>query len=167
MRSSPVRRLSTNLFPVAWIALVATLLIANDLLPYVGLRDDSCQTMFSGLEWQETTNNHYLAPQRRWSDIGRYYTDVAATLDPPPEGHGRAADLAAWLNQPDRELNTEAVRAVIRQLCDRGHRVELRYRDRGRARHAADACEEPTLSRPHAFIPVRLYDSHLPRRPGS
>lgn len=167
MRSPPVRRFRPDLWPVAWIALIATALIANDLLPYVGLRDDSCQTMFSGLEWEEESNNHYLAPQRSWSDLGRYYTDVHATLDPPPEGYGRATDLHTWLNQPDRELNTEAVRVVVRQLCDRGHRVTLRYRDRRRDRYTEDACADPALSRPHAQIPVRLFDSHIPRRPRS
>ncbi|MCA9605358.1 MAG: hypothetical protein KC619_07175 [Myxococcales bacterium] len=157
----------TDVWPLAWIALLSLALIVNDLLPYVGLRDDSCQTMFSGLEPEEASNNHYLAAQRTWSDIGRYYTDVSATLEPPPEPYTRAADLHAFLQQPERELNAEAVRVVVRQLCDRGHRVDLRYRDRRVARHAPDACGEPALSRPHAWIPVRLHDSHIPRRPGS
>lgn len=123
--------------------------------------------MFSGLEWTDTTNNHYLAPQRRLSDVGVYYTRVSATLDPPAPPHGRAHDLEAFLDRPGREVNAEAVRAVVRQLCDAGHRVTLAYRDHGVDRRAHDACGDPRLSRPHAWIPVRLFDSSYPARPGT
>lgn len=147
------------------MVVLGTLLIANNLLPYLGLRDDSCQTMFSGLTWGPGENNHYLVPQRMVSDLWDYYTGVHATLDPPAPEHGRVHDLEAWLNQDPRRLNTEAVRAVVRQLCDRGHRVALRYRAHGQQRQSANACLEPHLSEPHAWIPIRLYDSHVPAGP--
>jgi len=144
-----------------FIVLVATLLVANNLLPYVGLRDDSCQTMFSGLRWWPGGNNHHLMPQSMVSDFWRFYVDVSAELDPPAPEHGRAADLLEWLNREGREKNIEAIRAVVRQLCDRGHRVELTYRfsyDDGPAQ-VAQACDDPVLSDPHALIPIRLHDS--------
>lgn len=147
--------------------MVATLLVANNLLPYVGLRDDSCQTMFSGLEWYPAENNHYLMPQVMVSDIWRFYAEVHAELGPPAPEFGRAADLLAWLNRPGREKNAEAVRAVVRQLCDRGHRVAVSYRlARGdEASTAANACDVPMLSDPHDAVPVRLYASDYPLRP--
>ena len=150
-----------------YIIALGALLCLNNLLPYVGLRDDSCQTMFSGLRWSDEGNNHHIAPQHMLSDLWDYYTDVHAELDPPAPEHGRAEGLERWLNQEERELNTEAVRAVVRQLCDRGHRVSLRYRLRERTFRSDDACREPRLSEPHAWIPIRLFDSHIALRPES
>ncbi|MCB9616136.1 MAG: hypothetical protein H6722_27175 [Sandaracinus sp.] len=77
------------------------------------------------------------------------------------DGHER--DLVAWLNQERRELNTEAMRAVIAQLCARGHRVRLRYRHPSEEtpRVTSDACGVPELSSPHAWIPVRLYETDM------
>lgn len=140
-------------------------LTLNNLLPYVGLRDDSCQTMFSSLAWWEHGNNHLFMPQRMLSDLWAYRYDVEATLQPPPEGYGRARDLERWLKQPNRALNTEALRVVLRQLCDRGHRVSLTWTDRRgpdrrpHRRSAPDACADPSLSSPHGWIPVRLYET--------
>jgi len=53
---------------------------------------------------------------------------------------------------------------VIAQLCARGHRVKLRYRhpDEATPRTTGDACAVPELSEPHAWIPVRLYETDGP-----
>jgi hypothetical protein len=146
-----------------FVATVAMLLVANDLLPYVGARDDSCQTMFSGLEWSEEGNNHHFMPQWMVTDLWRYYDDVHVELDPAATDE-RAAHLLMWLNQEGHRKNAEAIRVVVRQLCDRGHRVTMSYVDGQGApkTDVADACDDPRLSDPHAAIPVRLYDSHYP-----
>lgn len=154
-----------------FVVVLGVSLATNNLLPYVGLRDDSCQTMFSSLHWWQDGNNHLFMPQRMLSDLWAYRTDVRATLDPPTPPEGRARDLERWLTRPDRALNTEAIRVVVRQLCDRGHRVTLRWTDRrgadlqdARAGHAADACAVPALSAPRWWIPVRLYETDFERR---
>ncbi len=149
---------------IAYLVALCALQTAHNLLPYVGLRDDSCQTMFCGLEWGAHWNNHHFMPQRMVGDLWAYHTDVEATLAPAPPPGSRAAHLARWLNQEDRALNTEATRAVIHQLCAGGYRVRLRYRDAiGRdLREAEDACREPALSEPAWWIPVRLFETDLP-----
>lgn len=140
---------------------LATLLAINNAFPYFGLRDDSCQAMFSSLEWGEGWNNHLFMPQRMSSDLWRGWRDVHADVRGRLDGHEQ--DLVRWLNQERRELNTEAMRAVIAQLCARGHRVRLRYRHPAEdtPRVTSDACGVPELSSPHAWIPVRLYETDM------
>jgi hypothetical protein len=138
---------------------IGVLLTCNNLLPYVGLRDESCQTMFSGLLLQPRTNNHIFVPQHSLSDIGTYWSDLHATVSPAPNPASDGAVLVAWLDTPQRYRNAEAVRSVVRRLCVAGHRVGLRatFAD-GTQVDAADACADSRLSRPHAWIPVRLFD---------
>lgn len=149
---------------IAYLVVLCGLQILNNLLPYLGLRDDSCQTMFCGMEWGAHWNNHLFMPQRMVGDLWAYHTEVEATLEPEPPRYGRDAHLDDWLNQPERRLNTEATRAVIDQLCARGYRVRMRWRDASshERREARDACELPALSEPRWWIPVRLYETDLP-----
>jgi hypothetical protein len=142
---------------------VCALLAVNDSLPYLGVRDDSCQTMFSGLSWSADENNHLFIPQRAVSDLWVYWTDVRARLDPPVPEHGRAADLARWLSQEDRAYNDEALRVVVDQLCDLGHRVSLERRreESEGAERIDDACTSGSLA-PRWWIPVRLYETDFP-----
>jgi hypothetical protein len=147
---------------VAW----ALLLAANDALPYLGLRDDSCQTMFSGLEWGERETNHLFLPQHAVSDVWAYVEIRDLALTPRP-GDGRLVSIAAWLERPERALNTEALRVATRQLCDGGIAVSLATRRtdgrRGWIEHR-DACADPSVSSPHARVPVRLYETDIPLR---
>lgn len=143
---------------------LATLLAINNALPYFGLRDDSCQAMFSSLHWEADGNNHLFLPQRMLSDLWRGWNDVRAEVVSARPLDAHEQDLLRWLNQENRQLNTEATRAVIAQLCARGHRVKLRYRhpDEATPRTTDDACAVPELSEPHAWIPVRLYETDGP-----
>ncbi|MFK8000774.1 MAG: hypothetical protein AB8H86_14335 [Polyangiales bacterium] len=142
-----------------FLVLLGGLLVANNLLPYVGLRDDSCQTMFSSLEWGEGDNNHLFMPQHALSDVWAYRVDVEVSLDPPPEQDGHDDMLLRWLEQPHRALNTEAVRVVLDQLCQR-RRVSMRWRMRGDAQvhWSPDACADDELSAPTG-VPFRLYET--------
>jgi hypothetical protein len=144
------------------IAVWASLLALNDSLPYLGLRDDSCQTMFSGLEWSERGNNHAFVPQHAVSDVWAYVETSELEISPPPSA--RLAQIADWLERPGRVRNTEALRVAIRQLCDGGVRVSLTTQriDGGEPVRHADACSDPSVSSPHAWVPVRLYETDLP-----
>lgn len=146
----------------AFVVVAGVLLAANNLLPYAGLRDDSCQTMFSGLSWSASSNNHLFMPQRALGDRWEYLEAVRAAID-PPAGSERAAYLADWLSREDRVVNVDAVRAVVWQLCREGHRVRLSYRDpiTGRAMSEANACDG-RFGSPSWWIPVRLYETDLP-----
>lgn len=141
-----------------FVGIVCALLALNNLLPYAGLRDDSCQTMFSGLEWGARKNNHAFMPQRALADRWTYLSGVRADVDPPPSD-ARTRRLARWLDRPERRLNVDAVRAVVWQLCGAGHRVRLSHDGR-----SYDACEHPRFARPALWIPVRLYETDLPEQ---
>jgi hypothetical protein len=143
------------------------LLAANDALPYVGLRDDSCQTMFCGLEWGERWNSHLFVPQWALSDLWAYLDVTDVEITPAPRG-ARHEAIARWLRLPERDRNTEAVRVAVAQLCEAGHEVSLSTRrtdGQHELVHHPDACAEPALSSPHRWIPVRLYETDIPRRP--
>lgn len=148
----------------AVVVVCALLLTANDALPYLGLRDDSCQTMFSALNWGERWNNHLFVPQHAVSDLWAYLavTDVAIAPGPVTE---REALVAEWLTRPDRLRNTEALRVAVRTLCDGGHRVGMTVHrsdlEDPIVRHE-DACAVPALSRPNALLPVRVYETDVP-----
>jgi hypothetical protein len=144
----------------AWI----TLLAVNDALPYLGLRDDSCQTMFSSLEWTARSNNHLFVPQYALSDQWLYLDVRDVEIQPlPTERFARYA--AEWLTAPARLRNAEAIRVAAFRLCTAGHQVSFSVRaehDPGPPRSIADACADPTYSRPRAWIPVRLYETDEP-----
>lgn len=153
---------------VAVVIALAALLALNDALPYVGLRDDSCQTMFSSLEWGEDWNNHFFVPQRAVSDAWAYL-DLRDVAIEPPAGDRRSRFVAEWLEAQGREHNTEAVRVAVDQLCAMGHRVSFAARrsdrrDQRFTRHE-DACGVPTLSAPHRWLPVRVYETDVPVQP--
>lgn len=159
--TTPTADRSLSRMLVVAIVAVGLLQGTNNLLPYVGMRDDSCQTMFCGLDWHERSNNHYFMPQHMLTDLWIFYIDVDAEVTPEPTGRER--DLTQWLKRDGIQHNTEAIRVAVRQLCDAGYSVRLSYRRQGgELQEAADACEVPHLSEPHSFVPVRLYDSHYP-----
>lgn len=141
------------------VALWAGLLAANNALPYLGLRDDSCQTMFCDMAWGRDWNTHYFIPQHAVSDVWASLEIADVVIEPSPRSR-RDQALARWLTEPDRLRNTEAVRVALWQLCGAGHRVSLAAR-RADGEHAFvehdDACAVRSLSAPHLWVPVRLY----------
>lgn len=164
-RRASSRRPSLDRRLGAFVVTLSALLAANNLLPYVGLREDSCQAMFSGLSPKRTSNNHFFMPQRSLGDHWQYLREVRVEVDPPP-GTERTAYLAGWLGREDRRLNTDAVRAVVWQLCREGHEVRLSYRDpiSDRIERDGDACEG-RFGSPSWWIPVRLYETDVPEGP--
>ncbi|MFK7989467.1 MAG: hypothetical protein AB8I08_25855 [Sandaracinaceae bacterium] len=143
------------------VAVVSALQVSNNLLPYIGMRDDSCQTMFSGLDWHERHNNHLVMPQHMLTDWWVFYIDVDADVSPEPTGRSR--EIVDWLRRDGLQHNAEAIRVGVRQLCDDGIAVHLWVRRvGGPLEDIPDACADPRFSAPHWWIPVRLYDSHYP-----
>ena len=172
----------------AWIAsaLWGALWSLHNALPYVQVRDDSCQTMFSSLDQGADWNNHVFMPQASWGDLWRYVelNEVEVTADARDE---RDAMLAEWLSVPSHAFNMEALRVVNARLCE-AHGVSFSYRpvevpashaligaslhtrDEVRSRfraatpfvHVADACSDARWSAPHRLIPVRLYETDFP-----
>jgi hypothetical protein len=147
----------------------AGLLAINNSLPYLGLRDDSCQTMFCDMAWGRDWNTHYFIPQHAVSDVWASLEVTEVVIEPAPTSR-RSRALARWLTAPDRGRNTEAVRVAIWQLCGEGYRISLEAR-RTDGEHAfvhhADACAIEALAAPHLWVPVRLYatDNPLPSEP--
>jgi len=173
-----------------WIAaaLWAALCSLHNALPYLHVRDDSCQTMFSSLDQGVDWNNHTFMPQTSWGDQWRYVElhDVAIEGDARDE---REAMLSEWLSAPSHAFNMEALRVVNAQLCE-AHRISFSYRavdvpashaligasvhsrDEVRTRfraatpfaHVEDACRESRWSSPNRLIPVRLFETDFPVR---
>lgn len=160
----------------------ALLWIGNDALPYLGLRDDSCQTMFSSLEWGvgeggRSWNNHLVVPQRMVGDLWTALELRDVSVEGAPRD-ARERALVRWLGREHRALNAEAVRVVVDQLCA-AHHVSFSYRRRLGAPTGAwglppvetplvrvgDACAAPELSAPHRWIPVRLFETDYPIDP--
>ncbi len=163
------------------IACWALLWIGNDALPYVGLRDDSCQTMFSSLEWGvgpdgQSWNNHLVLPQRMVSSLWSYLEVRQVRIAGEPRD-ARERALVQWLSRERHALHVEAVRVVVAQLCEH-HTISLEARTRlavpsgawgppgpieqGPFVPVADACSDAELSQPHALIPVRLFETDYP-----
>lgn len=160
----------------AWALLWA----CNDSLPYFGGRDDSCQTMFSSLEWGLTPdgrswNNHLLLPQQMafdaWLNIELRDVEI--------EGDARDAReraLYRWIQRPGRDRNIDAVRVALDRLCEH-HTVRLSYRRELMPPSAEwdtthwepeafgptiEACEDATLGSPRWWVPVRLFETDMP-----
>ncbi len=117
--------------------------------------------MFSGLDWDGSWNNHFFVPQRPVLDSWVYLRGVHVEIEPARPSSERVDFLLEWLNRPQRRLNVDAVRAVVHQVCEGGHRVRMRYRDAEGPHELANACESE-LGAPAWWIPVRLYETDLP-----
>lgn len=167
-------------------ALWASFWVLHNALPYVQLRDDSCQTMFSQLDQGANWNNHVFMPQTAFGDLYRYVElrEVTVTED---ARHERDWLLIEWLRAPSHAFNMEALRVANAQLCE-AHGVSFSYRTLDvprshamigatlRARnevrthlraetpfeHLEDACSDARWSSPHTLIPVRLYETDFP-----
>ena len=148
------------------VACWALLIAANDSLPYLGLRDDSCQTMFCSMGWGQDWNSHFFVPQITLSDLWASWDTREVEIEPWPTEQ-RLRYVAEWLADDAREKSTESTRVVVDQLCSAGHRVSFWARRSVHEGdppaepyvHYADACSVPMLSAPHRWIPVRLYDT--------
>lgn len=143
------------------IAGFALALFVHNLSPYVGLRDDSCQAMFSRLDYRDgRSNNHLVLPQHALWDGWRYHDDLTVAVSPTPAGD--AATVHTWLTRPDKRRNTRAVRTAVRHLCRSGHQVALEVRQDGVTEAIEDACSEPRFSEPRLWIPTRLFETDIP-----
>jgi hypothetical protein len=177
---------SGNRYALIAGALWAAFWSLHNALPYLQMRDDSCQTMFSSLDQGADWNNHVFMPQHAVGDLFRYVElrDVTVTDD---ARDARDRMLTDWLSVPSHAFNMEALRVTNANLCE-AHRVSFRYRTldvprahaligatleardevRTRLRAATpfvaveDACSEPRWSSPHWLIPVRLYETDFP-----
>jgi len=163
------------------IGIWALLWALNDALPYVGGRDDSCQTMFSSLEWGlaadgSSWNNHLVVPQLMLFDAWQNVELRDVVIEGEPRD-ARERALTRWLTRPGRDRNVDAIRVVLAQLC-RTHRVTLAYRTEPVTPTGAwgprerpppepfgpshEACRAPWISEPRGGAPVRLYETDYP-----
>lgn len=137
----------------------ATFWVANNFFPYFGLRDDSCQTMFSSLDCHQGRNNHLVMPQHMVWDGWQYVTlsDVFISgfrVDFPDDAR------MDWLRLPNRAFNMEALRVNVSRLCEH-HQISFTARstETGESIVVRDACSSPSFSSPSSWIPVRLYET--------
>jgi hypothetical protein len=105
-----------------------------NLQPYLGLRQLSCQTMYSGLSLLPP-GNHLFLPRLRWSDVGDYFENARIAGD-----------------SPHSYLNQEFARAELQRRCADGQPVSFEFNEGGRSRRIADACADPEHSRPRHSV---------------
>ncbi len=158
-----------------FVATCGVLLAANYLLPYAGLRDDSCQTMFSELQWSREGNNHAFMPQHMIGDSWDFFYDVhleweddpAVFRQEAPEEEARHEALRAWMHRPERRHNRDALRLVVDRLCRDGRRFSLRFRSAhdGPVVAPDEVCADPSLRRVRWWIPVRRFETDEPLPP--
>ena len=149
------------------VAAVALLLTANNCLPYLGVRLDGCQTMFSGLAFTEASNNHLLIPQRTISDVGDCRGRREGPLLTTARRHpaGGAVRLAG--ERPPRLPPGGAAPRRCTGCAPAGISIELAYRteaDGGATFRSGDACGTVGLDPPRWWLPFRLFPPARPRQ---
>jgi hypothetical protein len=143
---------------LAWV-----LFATHNFLPYLGLRWESCQTMYSGLRTGRSGNNHLFVPQWSLSSVNTYYRVATLEIQPPPTASdpSELRSLGAAIKQlPDVTVNDEALRRIVHTACRANRRVKLDYRTVEGDRIAVsvdDACRDPRFQ-PRRWFPVELYD---------
>jgi hypothetical protein len=141
---------------VAWVAFAI-----HNFLPYLGLRWQSCQTMYSGLRTGRTTNNHLFVPQWSLSSVNTYYRVARFELDPPVPA-SETSDLR-FIPEAIKDLSNvvvsdEGLRRIVHNACRARRTVRLDYRTmEGDRVTLDDACLDSRFQ-PRAWLPVELYD---------
>jgi hypothetical protein len=139
------------------------LFAAHNFLPYLGLRWESCQTMYSGLRTGRWGNNHLFLPQWSVSSINTYYRVAEIEIHPPPAASdpSELRSLGDAIKQlPDVVVNDEALRRIVQTACQANRRVKLDYHTVEGDRIAVsldDACRDRRFQ-PRRWFPVELYD---------
>jgi hypothetical protein len=147
----------------AMICLIWGLFAVHNFLPYLGVRWESCQTMYSGLRTGRSGNNHLFLPQWSLSSVNTYYRVAALEIQPPPTASDPAElrSLGDAIKQlPDVVVNDEALRRIVHTACRAKRRVKLDSRTVEGDRIAVsleDACGDPRFQ-PRRWFPVELYD---------
>jgi hypothetical protein len=160
--SSTSDRRGRRLLP-ATMFLTWALFAAHNLLPYLGIRWESCQTMYSGLRTGRSTNNHLFMPQWSLSSVNTYYRVGTLEVHPPPAESDapEIRSLGDAIKQlPGVVVNDEALRRIVDTACRARRRVKLAYSSVEGERMAVslnDACGDPRFQ-PRRWLPVELYD---------
>lgn len=141
---------------VIFLVVLDLLYILNCLAPYLGLKFENSQAMYSQLDAR--AHNHLVLSALARAGDDDYVRDVE--LEVPPQLEGQIAGLRWFLraaNQSHRLLHLQFLDHHFARLCafDPSASVELRYTTRGGAvvRHD-DVCSEPDLRDP---FPIGLY----------
>ncbi|NBX75172.1 MAG: hypothetical protein EBQ92_01295, partial [Proteobacteria bacterium] len=138
---------------------IVLLFLAHNFLPYFGLRFESCQTMFSNflISADGRSNNHYLFPQTRGSDLGTYlklrdlkiYWRTAPSL--------RYQTQEAFLRKASW-VNVEALRWILRGMCIQAELISAEVsQDFQTYQSIKNLCLDKFFSFPRLFIPIQLY----------
>lgn len=135
------------------------LFLTHNLLPYFGLRFESCQTMFSNFEISPDggLNNHFFFRQSSLSDLGTYVSlrDLQIKWQQPPSVKHETQEIflreASW-------LNVEALRWILKGMCSQVEFISAEVsQDRLSYRKIKNLCLNEYYNNPRLFIPIQLY----------
>jgi hypothetical protein len=142
----------------SWARKRATLLcvayFVNNALPYVGLRFEGCQTMFSGLITLGRSNNHWFMPQLFDGSPDDYISDLQVKIAPQPL---REDDLRllSWMRRGPVRHNFEAVKWAVWRLCRRLTLQGVQFREGQTTVMSIAPCTD--VPHPNFALPFRLY----------
>jgi len=131
----------------------------HNLLPYLGLRFESCQTMFSNLRLSPNgqLNNHLVTGQFRISDLGTYLNlkELSIIWRSPPSLIEEEKELFL---KKSRWVNTEALRWILKSICNRAEIISASVtQDLLTYQRINNLCDDPIYTTPHWLIPIQLY----------
>ena len=139
--------------------LLIVFFLVHNFLPYLGLRFESCQTMFSNLRFSPSgnLNNHLVIGQFKLSDLGTYLNLVELKIiwRSPPSAIERQKELFL---RNSRWVNTEALHWILSSLCSRVEFISASVTlDLLRYQKINNLCGDSSYLTPHWWIPIQLY----------
>jgi hypothetical protein len=147
----------TARFLLGAIVTLDLLYVVNCIAPYIGLKYEFAQAMFSMLTFR--ADNHLFIPAVPLFDVGRFVHVSSA------EATGRAEPVARkftefvrWADTNGRSVHINFLRYQMDRICGAapGDRIRLKLREGGVERVYDNACDEPSL-RGH-YRPGGLYE---------
>jgi hypothetical protein len=141
---APSRRLSR--FLLGAIVTLDLVYVLNCLAPYVGLKYEFAQAMFSMLSFRG--DNHLFIPSVPLFSVGRFVhlTSAEATGQAEPVAR-KFTEFVRWAETNGRSVHINFLRYQMDRICGAapGERVHLTVRDGGQVHDYANACDEPAL----------------------
>ncbi len=141
---APSRPLSR--FLLAAIVTLDLAYVLNCLAPYVGLKYEFAQAMFSMLNFR--ADNHLFIPAVPLFSVGRFVNVSSAEATGRAEPAARKfTEFVHWADTNGRAVHVNFLRYQLDRICTAapGNEIRLTLRERGGERVYENACAEPTL----------------------
>ena len=144
MRKTAPNRRRTGKFTLVWI--VVPLVFLNGASQYLGLKTETCFTMYSNLRTEGGRNNHLFMPALRLAGYQDELIEIISTNHP---------QLQQYVDRDQYILRFEFRRILSETSGD--FVVDYRYRGHDKTITQRDGTSsDPSLTRPHTLILAKL-----------